>query len=325
MQASEQQAIATIAVLAAWADGAKHDREREELRRVAESLGGELNLPALLQDVLLGRARMQDAAAGLGSPEQRQLAFEIAVGVVDADGLRSEAETRFLTDLGQALRLEQPAIAGAAAEADAIAVVPLAAAPATAAPSVAPAGVAHAPASVAPGAPVDEAELERSILKTAILTGALELLPQNAASLAIIPLQMRLVYRVGAAYGYTLDRDHIKDLLATAGVGLTGQYLETFGRKLVGGLLGKLGGGLAGGLGRTATGAAFSFATTYALGQLARRYYAQGRTMDAQLLRSTYADLFARARSLQASHAPQIEAQARSLRPQDLLSLVRSA
>ena len=316
MQASEQQAVATVAVLAAWADGAKHEREREELRRVAESLGASVNLPALLQDVILGRVRLQDAAARLGTPELRQLAFEIAVGVVDADGLRSEAETRFLAELGQALGLDQPAIAGAAAEADALAVLPVAPPEASAAPAASP----------TPARPlVDEAELERSILKTAILTGALELLPQNAASLAIIPLQMRLVYRVGAAYGYTLDRDHIKDLLATAGVGLTGQYLETFGRKLVGGLLGKLGGGLAGGLGRTATGAAFSFATTYALGQLARRYYAQGRTMNAQVLRSTYADLFERARSLQASHAPQIEAQARSLRPQDLLSLVRSA
>ncbi|HOX90834.1 MAG TPA: GTPase, partial [Burkholderiaceae bacterium] len=93
MQASEQQAIATVAVLAAWADGAKHEREREELRRVAESLGSSVNLPALLQQVILGRVRVQDAAAGLATPELRQLAFEIAVGVVDADGLRSEAET----------------------------------------------------------------------------------------------------------------------------------------------------------------------------------------------------------------------------------------
>lgn len=323
MQASQQKAIATIAVLAAWADGAKHEREREELRRVAQSLGASVNLPALLQDVILGRVRVQDAAAELGTPDLRQLAFEIAVGVVDADGLRSEAETRFLSGLGQSLGLSQPQIAGCAAEADAITVLPLAQTGEGAA--VASAAASQGPSATPPAGQVDEAELDRSILKTAILTGALELLPQNAASLAIIPLQMRLVYRVGAAYGYTLDRDHIKDLLATAGVGLTGQYLETFGRKLVGGLLGKLGGGLVGGLGRTATGAAFSFATTYALGQLARRYYAQGRSMDAQVLRSTYADLFERARGVQASYAPQIEAQARSLRPQDLLSLVRSA
>jgi len=323
MQASEQQAIATVAVLAAWADGAKHEREREELRRVAESLGSSVNLPALLQDVILGRVRVQDAAAGLATPELRQLAFEIAVGVVDADGLRSEAETRFLAELGQALGLSQPQIAGPAADADAIAVLPLA--PAAEAASAAPAAPPSAPSAAAGGGGPDEAELDRSILQTAILTGALELLPQNAASLAIIPLQMRLVYRVGAAYGYTLDRDHIKDLLATAGVGITGQYLETFGRKLVGGLLGKLGGGIVGGVGRAATGAAFSFATTYALGHLARRYYAQGRTMDAQLLRSTYTDLFERARGLQTRHLPEIEARARNLRPNDLLSLVRSA
>jgi len=43
------------------------------------------------------------------------------------------------------------------------------------------------------------------------------------ASMAIIPLQMRLVYRIGKAHGYELDRGHIKDLLAAMGVGLTGQ------------------------------------------------------------------------------------------------------
>jgi uncharacterized membrane protein YebE (DUF533 family) len=36
-----QQAILTISLLAAFADGATDDRERQEIRRVAESLAGE--------------------------------------------------------------------------------------------------------------------------------------------------------------------------------------------------------------------------------------------------------------------------------------------
>ena len=62
--------------------------------------------------------------------------------------------------------------------------------------------------------------------------------PQSLASMAIIPLQMKMVYRIGKAHGFELDRGHIKDLLATLGVGLTSQYVEQFGRKLLGGLLG---------------------------------------------------------------------------------------
>ena len=113
------------------------------------------------------------------------------------------------------------------------------------------------------------AEMDKMILNYAILNGALELLPQSLASMAIIPLQMKMVYRIGMAHGFELDRGHVKDFLATVGVGLTSQYLEQFGRKLVGGLLGKLAGGLGRALGSAATGAGFSFASTYALGQVA--------------------------------------------------------
>jgi hypothetical protein len=53
------------------------------------------------------------------------LAFELAVGVCDADGLRNDAETRFLAELGQLLGLSQPQMAEPAATADALATVPL--------------------------------------------------------------------------------------------------------------------------------------------------------------------------------------------------------
>jgi uncharacterized membrane protein YebE (DUF533 family) len=38
MNANDQQAILAIALFAAFADGVKEDREREEIRRIAESL-----------------------------------------------------------------------------------------------------------------------------------------------------------------------------------------------------------------------------------------------------------------------------------------------
>lgn len=69
---------------------------------------------------------------------------------------------------------------------------------------------------------------------------------------------------------------------------------------------------------------AFSFATTWAIGQVARRYYGGGRTMDAEILRETFASLLDEAKSLQARHAPQIAQQAKSLDAGKLLELVRS-
>ena len=48
-------------------------------------------------------------------------------------------------------------------------------------------------------------EYDERILDASITNAALELLPETLASLAILPLQVRLVYRIGEAYGYELD------------------------------------------------------------------------------------------------------------------------
>jgi uncharacterized protein (DUF697 family) len=170
---------------------------------------------------------------------------------------------------------------------------------------------------------VPEGELDQQILNSAIINGALELLPQSWASLAIIPLQIKLVYRIGQAYGVELDQGHIKEFIATLGVGLTSQYLEQFGRKLLGGVFGKLGGKLGGSVGQTAAGMAFSFATTYAIGQVARRYYAGGRQMDTGLLRQSFTDFLAPAKELQSRYLPQIEQTASGLDASKVMALLR--
>ena len=311
MNENEQKAIVTVSLLAAFADGSQGEREREEVRRVAESLGGDLSMPALVQQVLLGRGSVADAAARLSTPEHRQLAYELAVGVCDADGLRNEAETRFLGELGAALGLAPAQTDPTTATADALASTPLEVGPLTG-PLV---------ASV-PSTP--PAELEKMILNYSILNGALELLPQTIASMAIIPLQMKMVYRVGRAHGYELDRGHVTDFLGTVGVGLTSQYLEGIGRRLVGGLFGKVAGRMVGRVARGATGVAFSFATTYALGHVALAYYGGGRTMSTQVLRDAFASALGRAKALQAEYAPQIEQQARTLDLGRIVDLVRA-
>ena len=315
MNPEQQKAILTIALLAAFADGANDEREREEIRRLAESLGaapGAPDVAGLYRDVLLKRAGLQEAAAALTEPGHRQLAYEMAVCVCDADGRATEAERGFLAGLAQALGLDAGVTAPLDRQGEAMAELAEAAAPAAAAGPV-----------VAATPNVPEAELDRSILNYAILNGALELLPQSWASMAVIPLQMKMVYRIGKAHGYELDQGHIRELLATLGVGLTSQYLEQFGRKLLGGLLGKAAGGLGRQIGRAATGMAFSFATTYALGQVARRYYAGGRQMDGALLKDTFRNLLEPAKRMQEQYLPQIRQQADSLDMAKVMSLVR--
>jgi len=311
MIAEEQRAQLAVALLAAFADGDKSEAEREEVKRIATTLGGQasgLNIPALMQDVLLKRLGLPQAVAALKAQEHRQLAYELAVCVCDADGTQTPAERQFLARLKSALGGTLDT--AFEAQADDLARE-------TDAPGVASAGTAVA-------ATMDRAALDKSIFNRAVLCGALELLPQSWASMAIIPLQVKLVHGIAQAHGITnIDAGMVKEFIATAGVGLTGQYLEQFGRKLVGGLLGSVLGGLGRTAGNLGTGMAMSFATTYALGQLAVRYYGGGRKMSAALLQQTYQDLLVSARHLQQQSLPQIQQQARTLDAGKVLEMVR--
>jgi uncharacterized protein (DUF697 family)/tellurite resistance protein len=309
MTHAEQEAVLRIALMAAVADGATDERERTEVRRITESLPAEINAASLYQDALLKRMTPAQAAAPLVLPELRRYAWEMAVCVCDADGAHSAAEKAFLDELRAALGLEAAASEAFAAEAAGLAGAPLA---------------KETSAEPPLAATMSPAELDAMILNYAILNGALELLPQNLASMAIIPLQMKMVYRIGKAHGFELDRGHVKDFISTAGVGLTSQYVEQFGRKLVGGLLGKLAGGLGRAVGSAATGAGFSFASTYALGQVARRYYAGGRRLSGDMLREAFSSMLGEAKSMQARYVPQIEQKARTLDVGEVLRSVRA-
>ncbi len=354
----QQESLLSIALMAALADGHKADAERAEIRRIADLLASEAgaaHLADVYQKVLLKRVSLASAAAGLDMPEHRQLAYEMAVCVCEADGSLSDAEQQFLSGLRQHLSLAPAQTEAFDRQADATmaaldAVPPEAAVPAgpgtgarklastyaahaasalatSTAPTMDDAAPARPPATVAPAprqaAAVDNAALERSILNFAILNGALELLPQSWATMAIIPLQIRMVYGIGKAHGVELDQGHVREFIAAAGVGLTSQYLEQFGRKLLGGLLGTVAGKAGRGLGRAGASVAMSFATTYALGHLARRYYAGGRVMNTALLRETYQGLLAPAREMQTRYLPQIRQKAGTLDATQVMAIVR--
>jgi uncharacterized protein (DUF697 family)/tellurite resistance protein len=329
MNQHDQQAILTLAMMAAFSDGQKAEAERHAIRQLASTLNEDtsgLELPRLYQDVLLKRVSLDDAAAVLQTPELRQLAYEMAVGVCDADGEQSDAERAFLARLRTALKLDAEAVASVEQQEREMH---------AATGSVVAAGSSVPPASVTTGSLSGQAssvsddalnaQIDRSILQSSLLNGALELLPQSWASMAIIPLQVKMVHGIGKAYGVELDQGHVREFIATVGVGLASQYIEQFGRKLLGGLLGKVAGRTVGGLARAGTGMAFSFATTYALGQVAKRYYAGGRVMSTALLQETFQDLLGPARQMQSRYLPQIQQTASSLDMNKVLSMVRGS
>lgn len=319
MTDNEQRALLGISLLAAFADGKKADAEHERLKEIARGFqNSSLNGLELYRQVLMRELTLGDFTQALTTPESRMLAYEMALGVCESDDLLNDTERAFLNDLRRVLGLDGAPIAPLHQQADALVTSAVPPRLGTAASSPAP----TAPAGPTSIGAAPNAELESTILNQAILAGALELLPHSLASMAIIPLQMRLVYRIGAHYGHTLDRGHIGEMLAAAGIGMTSQVLEGYATKLMKGLLGSVAGGLGRGLAGAFTGSAVSFATTWALGQLAQRYYSGGRTLSALQMRETFQSLLGQARGLQAQYLPEIQSRSRGLNLSDVTRLV---
>jgi tellurite resistance protein len=183
MTSQDRESILAICLMAAFADGNNDERERIEIKRITESLseGAGVNMALLYQQVLQKQVTLSSAAGQLSTHESRQLAFEMAVCVCDADGAHSPPEKAFLDQLREQLKLDAAASATFVNEAAAVASAPVA--------------VAAASNNIEPhfASTMTDAEMDKMILNYSILNGALELLPQSLASMAIIPLQMNTV------------------------------------------------------------------------------------------------------------------------------------
>lgn len=304
MQLSESypssEPLLAICLFAAFADGDKSNEERTHIEALASELGGG-DASAISRRILMGRLSLDAAAAELKTREERMLAYEMARAVCEAGGSISGDEQTFLNHLRTQLSLGNDESKTLDDEVDSVAIVPL---------------DAGDPPSMAP----DQGGM---ILRYSILNGALELLPETLATMAILPMQMKMVWRIGKAHGYELDRSSIKEFLVAAGIGVGSQVVEGFARKLIGGFGKKLGGKLAGRIANEATGSAFSFASTFAIGHLAEKYYAGGRTLGTSEMKTLYAPFHQQAKQLHTQYLPDIEQRAKTLDVTSILNLVR--
>ncbi|MGO9830459.1 MAG: DUF533 domain-containing protein [Myxococcaceae bacterium] len=296
MNDQDQAAIAAIALMAAAADGTQSSKERSELQALVAG-SASVNLDALTQRLSAGQLSLAKVAQQLSDESARHRAYEAALLVCNADGAANPAEQAFLAELRAALGLTTSALQPLEDKTRALAAV----------------------AGAASGAPPPGASLDDTILQQAMLTGALEILPDRLASLAILPLQLRLVYQVGQGYGQALDANQVKDLAGTLGIGAAAQLVEGVVRKVLGGLASGLLGGMLGGATGLAAGAAVSFASTYALGHVAKQYYAQGRTLSAEDLRALFARFQGEASGLLPKVQGQIQRLASTLNIQDVV------
>lgn len=318
-----EEALYSICLLAAFADGGKADAEREELKQIGETLlPSEFNAAGIYQRVLLKRTTVALEAAKLDAPEWKHLAYEMAVKVCEADGVTSPAEKEFLGSLAGELGIAKTEAVEIVAAGDEVAGAGI--------DEVAPAMLPSLPPAL-PAAVDKKSEVDSVILKYSILNGALELLPETLSTMAIIPLQMKLVNSVGKHHGVSLDKMQLLEFLGAAGIGATSQVVEGFARKMIGGFAGKLGkqflGKTAGGFAKKGidqiTSSAFSFASTWAIGQLAQRYYANGRSWSGIDVKATFQNLRHEAEPLHQKLLPQIQQQAATLDHGKVLAMLR--
>ena len=296
---TETEAILTLCLMASFADGEKHADERTHLKKITASLAGDgIDLTALYQDVLLNKPDLAAVAARLPTPGARQLAYEMTVCVCDADDVCNAAEQRFLDELRAALALPAASTQPVEAEAAALATLPLA-------------------------APAASEETDAMILRYAIAGGALELLPQTLATLAIIPMQTKMVYRIGSQRGLALDRKAIVEFMGAVGIGVASQVFEGFARRLTGGLGKTFAGKLGGKIGDAVGGMAMSFGSTYALGQLAKLYYDSGRSLTMEALKTKYPPLLAEGKALAQKYTAQITQQSQQLQGANTATLLK--
>ncbi len=280
----EQKAILSIAMMAALADGNRTEQERDEIEKLAASFAGaKLNVEDIYHHVLLRKVSLPEAASQLQSADAKKAAYELALGACNVDGASNDLEKKFLAALAQSLNLASDDSNKYRQEAEGVFNLPV---------------PISGQAAAAPT--MSEAEMDEMIRKAAIVNAALELMPETLSTLAIIPLQMRMVYRIGQNYGFELDQSYIKDFAGTLGIGVTSQYLEVVARKLLGGMFG--------GMGRQAASSGMSFAVTYALGQVAKRYYASGRKIDTAQLKEIFARMVADAGSIKDQYSQEIQA-----------------
>jgi len=302
----EKEYIALTCVAAACADGHLGAAERQRIQDLLTEMGWGDRDP-----FRTALSRPVDPAAVAGAvrdPAARRMAYQMAVVVCQSDGVLTEGETAFLARLQEAFGLSDAAATGMRLEAS----------------HYVDPGLPPAPTGPAP-----TGDSAQSILRYAILAGAAELLPQTAATMVVLPLQMKLVYEVGRRHGVTLDASQVGELVAAFGMGAAAQMVEGFARRLLGsvarGVGGKVLGGLMGGAAGTAAGALMSFSTTYALGHTAETYYARGRRLSEKDLRELFEKFREDARTIYPRVEAEIRDQAARLDAEELLGKVRGA
>jgi uncharacterized protein (DUF697 family)/uncharacterized tellurite resistance protein B-like protein len=262
MALSEQEAVASFRVLVgvAKADGVLHEEERRALE--AGLKGIRLPKGAALKSLLDEDANLDAQVRQLVSEEARTQTYQAAFALAYADGECSMDEQKLMEKLQAGLKIPEEKVSWTRR-------------------IVGEARDTFLPSHIQPIADPRKraAEIREDILKYSTLSALLGLNPvpvvSIATELAAVGVQVKMIRDLGQYYGHRVDQAAAKALMAGVGAG-------TGARVAVNSLL-KFFPGVG-----SVVAAGTNFATTYAIGQIAGKWFESSMKADPEELRKAF-------------------------------------
>ena len=285
MNVPDNEALACVRALiaVARADGTISPEERTALVDALEVLPASGDLQRHLDD---DKAPLGEILAEVKSREAQEHLWQSACSLANADGQATAEEKKLLEQIRTTFQID----AATASATDRI---------------LGEARETLLPSSIEPVTDPArrQAEIDQDVLKYSVLSAVLGAFPVPglaiATDLAVVALQVKLVRDVGQYWGHKVDGKAAKSLLGGVGLGTGARIAVSNLAKLVPGW-------------GSAFGATTAFATTWALGRIANRYFESGQKADVAELRKEMKKMEKAGKAAYASNKETIEAKRRA-------------
>ncbi len=274
----EGAACLRVLVALARADGEITQEEHDALDTALEQLPGGAGLRPYLDE----KVDFDSLLTEIHSPQAREQLWQAAYSMVHCDGTASPAEEALLGKIRAGFGVNEAEASATRRMVD------------EAKDTLLPSNI-----EAIADPQRRQKEIDQDVLKYAVLSAILGAFPVPgiaiATDLAIVALQVKLVRDIGQYWGHTIDKDAAKTLLGGLGLGTGARIAVSNLAKLVP-------------VWGSAFGATTAFATTWALGKIANRYFEHGKKADLKELKREMKDLQKEGRAAHDAEKQRIEA-----------------
>ena len=320
MTPDQTRAVLTVALMAAFADGLKDDRERTAHQGARRPPAGRRHRPRRALPGGAARASRSSPTSCARSPPTRARAVRLRDGgrASSTPTARTPApKARSSTELAQTLGLPAAAARDYVAEADAIAAVPgVPAAGAATAAVPAPAAARRRPWM--PPRSTSRSSTRRSP------TPRWSCCPNRSRRWRSCRCRCASSTRSARRTATSSTRGTSRNSSPRSAWASPASTSSSSAASCWAACSAAVLGGMGRGVGRQAASSGMAFASTWALGQVAKQYYASGRKLDIEKLKPAFTPLVQQGQSMIQQYGPQIAERAKTINVKSLPQLIAS-